>query len=111
MTLCPCGCGGPARTPKGYARRGCCLRMIPKEVRAARAKAWADAHRTHYVEMGRKSNKRSRPRRYDDLLVRWNEIARTKGPSAALSEAYRRGYQSGYLAGVKQPRKAKREAA
>ena len=105
MTLCPCGCGQPARTPKGYASRRCALRAIPKAVRVERARRWAKVHPGHYREMGIKSRQLARPQQFDDLLVRWNEMAREVGPSVALKKAYWRGYSAGYQAGELKPRR------
>jgi hypothetical protein len=73
MTVCRCGCGHRTANPSGWARRGCSLRAISP---AARRKT-----------------------QWDDLFDKWTEIARTKGPSYALREAYRRGYVGGYHAG------------
>lgn len=97
--LCPCGCKRPARTAKGWAARGCALRAIPAAVRSARAKAYALANPEVFKAAGRKGNAAWRPRRWNDLLDGWAQSARDRGPSAALGEAYRRGYKTGYLAG------------
>ena len=97
--MCPCGCGRPGRTRQGWAARGCSLRAMPTTERAARAKAWSDAHPDHMREMGRRGQRVHRPKRVTDLLDKWGAIAQTKGPSYALLEAYRRGYVSGFGAG------------
>jgi hypothetical protein len=99
MTLCPCGCRRPARTPHGWGGRGCALRMIPRDVRSARSKAWIAAHREDFREYGRRGNATRRKAQWDDLFDKWAQIVREKGPSYALREAYRRGYISGYHAG------------
>ena len=99
MTLCPCGCQRPARTKQGWAARGCALRAIPREVRSARSKAFIAAHPEVWRDAGRKGNRAWRPRRWNDLLDKWGQLARERGPSYALGVAYRRGYHTGFLAG------------
>jgi hypothetical protein len=99
MTVCRCGCGHRTANPSGWARRGCSLRAISPAERSARSKAWARDHAEVFRAAGRKGNAVRRKAQWDDLLDKWTEIARTKGPSYALREAYRRGYISGYHAG------------
>lgn len=104
--LCQCGCGIPL-TPKQlkrhglYAKRTCFLATIPRDVRSARAKAYVAAHPEQFIEAGRKGNKAWRRRRWNDLLDRFCERARLEGPSAGFATAYRRGYATGYLAGLR----------
>lgn len=94
---CPCGCGRPAVTKKGFAGKGCSLRLIPREVRAVRARAWALAHMDTCRRNGQKGGWKNRPTRWDDLLDRW--LDDDMRPADALTAAYRRGYGAGFLAG------------
>jgi hypothetical protein len=96
---CPCGCGKPATTKKGYGGKGCSLRVIPREVRAARARAWALAHPHKCRRWGQQGGRKNRPTRWDDMVDRW--LDDEMRPADALKEAYRRGYQAGYLAGAR----------
>jgi hypothetical protein len=97
--VCPCGCGQPVRTPAGYGGRGCSLRAVPKDVRAARSRAWALANPEFMREIGRRTQGRIKARRWDDLLDQW--LDDRVAPADALRTSYRRGYMSGYEAGMK----------
>lgn len=93
---CPCGCGQPVKTPKGFAGRGCSLRAIPREERVARSKRHAERLGKAYFHA--LASKASRARFYkaqwDDLLEKW--LDDDLPPKDALREAYTRGYRSGF---------------
>lgn len=106
---CPCGCGRLVKPGKRYGARGCSLRVIPREVRAARARSWALAHLDECRASGSKGGWRTRKRRWDDLIDQW--LDDDVRPADALATCYKRGYSSGYLAGLRQIRKQKATAA
>ena len=100
--LCPCGCGQPARTKKGWGGRGCSLRGTVRsaEQRRATTEAWLkrEGRAAHQMlsENGMKGG-RDTLARWADLLEKWMNV----GPREALRMAYSRGYLSGYTRGKK----------
>lgn len=100
VLLCRCGCGLPARTPKGYAGRRCHLRTLTPTQRRYNFEAWLSrngrAARQMLAENGSKGG-RDTLGKWAELLEKWMEL----GPREALREAYQRGYRSGYTRGRK----------
>ena len=107
MSLCPCGCGKEAKTKQGWAGRGCYLRAMPREERAAQSKRKSEAWgRDHYRQLAAKaSHARFYKAMWDDLLDKW--LDDDVRPADALKEAYTRGYRTGYNAGKRGHKRSK----
>ncbi len=94
MRECRCGCGREARTPSGWAGRGCSLRAIPPDVRAARGRA---ADRAAQIQHGQTGGRARRRVCWQALLERvLADDSLYDNPRAVLAEVYRVGYLNGY---------------
>lgn len=110
MSLCPCGCGLEPKPGGKYARRGCSLRgtVIKPAERVARAKAvLANIPREQLQEWGSKGGKATLVERWSAMLEKWQSLS----PREALHEAYWRGYTSGYVAGQRGVKPARKRVA
>jgi hypothetical protein len=104
MAVCRCGCGHEAKA-SGWARRGCSLRAIPRDVRSRRSRRWAQTHKAQMAAAGRtggrKAGAKLRARSSVEAIVLRELNAQGECidfPAAVIRRVYRLGYLQGWKA-------------